>query len=66
MLQVGRLALAMRAISSGDGKTLTVPISNPDATTPVGSSVLWDTAKAKAMFAELARGDTSKLDKYIE
>ncbi len=66
MLQVARLALAMRAISSGNGTTLTVPIADPDATTPVGSSVLWDTAKAKAMFADLAQGDTSKLDKYVE
>jgi len=44
--------------------SLTVPISNPDAWTSAGSSVLWDTTKAKAMFAEIAQGDTSGLDKY--
>jgi LCP family protein required for cell wall assembly len=64
LLRTGRMALAMKKISNGDGLTLTVPVSNPGASTPVGSAVLWDTAKAKAMFADIARGDTSKLSKY--
>lgn len=46
------------------GLTLTVPVSNPVASTPVGSAVLWDEQKAEAMFADLARGDTSNLAKY--
>jgi len=41
-----------------------VPVSNPVASTPVGSAVLWDEQKAEAMFADLARGDTSNLAKY--
>ena len=62
--QVGRLALAMRAVAAGDGLTLTVPVSDPGAATPVGSAVLWDEDKAAAMFADIARGDTSKLSTY--
>ena len=44
-VQVITLGLAMRKISGGDGLTLTVPVSNPDASTPVGSAVLWDEAR---------------------
>lgn len=66
LAQVASLALAMRTIANGDGLTLTVPVSNPDASTPVGSAVLWDDAKAKAMFADVARGDTSDLKKYAQ
>ncbi len=66
LAQVASLGLAMRTIANGDGLTLTVPVSNPDASTPVGSAVLWDDAKAKAMFADVARGDTSDLKKYAQ
>ena len=62
--QLGRLALAMRTVAGGDGLTLTVPVSDPGASTPVGSAVLWDEEKARAMFSDLARGDTSDLGKY--
>jgi LCP family protein required for cell wall assembly len=60
------LALAMKQISGGDGLTLTVPISSSGASTPVGSAVLWDSGKSKAMFSDIARGDTSGLDKYAK
>jgi LCP family protein required for cell wall assembly len=60
------LALAMKQISSGDGLTLTVPISSAGASTPVGSAVLWDRVKSKAMFSDIARGDTSSLGKYAK
>ncbi len=56
----------MRAVSAGGGLTLTVPVSNPGAATPVGSAVLWDKAEAKEMFADIARGDTSGLAKYAQ
>ena len=46
--------------------TLTVPISDPDASTSAGSAVLWDEKEAKAMFADIARGDTSELEKYAK
>ena len=58
------LAIAMKRISSGSGLTLTVPVSSTAASTPVGSAVLWDPTKSKAMFSAIARGDTSGLAKY--
>jgi LCP family protein required for cell wall assembly len=58
------LAWAMQRISSGSGLTLTIPVSSTAAPTPVGSAVLWDSNKAKAMFSAIARGDTSGLAKY--
>jgi LCP family protein required for cell wall assembly len=58
------LAIAMKRISSGNGLTLTVPVSSTGASTPVGSAVQWDANKAKAMFSAIARGDTSGLAKY--
>ena len=61
-----RLALAMRRVSNGNGYTLTVPISNNDARTSAGSAVLWDDEQAKALFADLARGDTGDLEKYTK
>ncbi len=64
LLQVIALGLAMRQISGGDGLTLTVPVANPGASTPVGSAVLWDESEARAMFRDIARGDTSDLGKY--
>jgi LCP family protein required for cell wall assembly len=60
------LALAMKQISGGDGLTLTVPVSSTGASTQAGSSVLWDPAKSEAMFSDIARGDTSGLDKYAK
>ena len=62
--QVGTLALAMRTVASGGGLTLTVPVSDPDAATSAGSAVLWDEEEADALFGDLARGDTSDLEKY--
>jgi LCP family protein required for cell wall assembly len=66
LLQTSRLGLAMRRISGGKGLTLTVPVADADARTSAGSAVLWDKKKAKAMFADIARGDTSNLEKYAK
>ena len=51
---VARLGLAMKGISAGKGKIATVPISNVDANTAAGSSIIWDKEAAIAFFAELA------------
>jgi len=51
-------------VARGDAYSLTVPISNAGASTPAGSSVLWDDAKAAQMFAMLAKGDTSQLGQF--
>jgi LCP family protein required for cell wall assembly len=66
LLNMVSLALAMRKVSGDQGLALTVPVSNPNASTPAGSAVLWDNDKAKAMFADVARGDTSGLSKYAK
>jgi LCP family protein required for cell wall assembly len=60
------LALAMKQVSGDNGLTLTVPVSSTGASTPVGSAVLWDPNKSKAMFSDIARGDTSGLAKYAK
>jgi LCP family protein required for cell wall assembly len=64
MFSALRMIIAMGRVSGGSGLTLTVPIANANATTSAGSSVLWDNEKARAMFAEIARGDTSGLKQY--
>lgn len=53
VVDVLKLAWVMRDLSRGNGAIRTVPVSNPDATTPVGSSVLWDKAAAREVFASL-------------
>jgi anionic cell wall polymer biosynthesis LytR-Cps2A-Psr (LCP) family protein len=60
------LAWAMKRISGGNGLTLTVPVSSTGAPTTVGSAVLWDQSRAKAMFSDIAHGDTSGLAKYAK
>jgi LCP family protein required for cell wall assembly len=60
------LGLALKQVSGGRGLTLTVPVSNTGASTSVGSAVLWDPVKSKAMFSDIARGDTSGLNKYAK
>jgi LCP family protein required for cell wall assembly len=60
------LAYAMKRISGGGGLTLTVPVSSTGAPTAVGSAVLWDQTRSKAMFSDIARGDTSGLAKYAK
>jgi anionic cell wall polymer biosynthesis LytR-Cps2A-Psr (LCP) family protein len=66
LLNMVSLALAMRKVSGSDGLTLTVPISNPGASTPAGSAVLWDNDEAKKMFGDIARGNTTDLAKYAK
>jgi LCP family protein required for cell wall assembly len=66
LLETTRMALAMRKVANDQGLTLTVPVSNVNASTSAGSAVLWDSAKAKDMFSDIARGDTSDLDKYAK
>jgi len=48
-----RLALVMRAISSGHGRSVTVPVSNSALKTPVGDAVKWDSQQARALFHSL-------------
>jgi LCP family protein required for cell wall assembly len=58
---LARFVLAMRAVSGGNGVSLTVPISNPNLSTSAGSAVQWDRTKALGLFKALKTGD----DAYV-
>ena len=53
IVDLGKLARAMRGLSNGKGTLTTVPVSDPDATTAAGSSVIWDEAAARELFVSL-------------
>lgn len=44
---------AFRSIAKGDGNSVTVPISNNNLPTDVGTAVQWDDAKSKQLFEDL-------------
>jgi len=58
------VAFSAFTYAKGNVISLTVPISDPDARTAAGSSVLWDQNKAQTLFEMLAKGDTSQLDQF--
>ena len=66
LFEVISMGLAMRKVANDQGLTLTIPVANPGASTPVGSAVLWDAARAQDMFGEIAGGDTSKLSRFAK
>lgn len=53
LTDLGRFALAMRAISKGTGRTMTVPIADSNGYRDGQSVVLWDDAKARKLFKSL-------------
>jgi LCP family protein required for cell wall assembly len=53
VLDVSSLARAMRGLSNGNGTLTTVPVSQTDANTAAGSSVIWDEAAARELFISL-------------
>jgi LCP family protein required for cell wall assembly len=63
---MGKIALSADNFVKGDVISMVVPISNPGATTSAGSSVLWDDARAQDMFSQIASGDTSQLDQFVD
>ena len=58
---LARFVLAMRAVSGGGGLSLTVPVSNPNLSTPAGSAVQWDRTAALSLFNALKNDDTSAI-----
>lgn len=64
--EMAKLARAMTQVAGDTGYALTVPISNSNLSTPVGSAVQWDPERSKALFADLARGDTTDLAQYAK
>ncbi|NYI70193.1 LCP family protein required for cell wall assembly [Naumannella cuiyingiana] len=63
-IDVGLMGQAMLGTSGGDGLTLMIPISDANARTSAGSSMIWDIEQAEEMFADIKSGDTSKLDRF--
>ncbi|MGW7704546.1 LCP family protein, partial [Kitasatospora sp. NPDC054768] len=62
LTDLGSLFLAMKDVNGGSGKSLTVPIGNPDYRTKTGeSAVLWDANKSKQLFAAF-KNDTAVPD----
>ena len=53
VIDVGTLARAMRGLSNGNGTLTTVPVSQTDANTAAGSSVIWDDSAARELFVSL-------------
>lgn len=53
VMDISSLARAMRALSNGNGTLTTVPVSETDANTAAGSSVIWDDASARELFVSL-------------
>jgi LCP family protein required for cell wall assembly len=51
-----RIAMTMRKVSQGDALSLVVPLADINYQTPAGSSVKWDTTRAKALFSLLREG----------
>jgi LCP family protein required for cell wall assembly len=48
-----RFALTMRAVAGGGGKRTTVPVADPNYSTPAGSAVRWDRDEALRLFRSL-------------
>jgi len=48
-----RFGLTMRAVSGKGGTKTTVPVADPNYSTPAGSAVRWDREKARALFNSL-------------
>ena len=58
---LARFVLAMRAVSGGNGLSLTVPIGNPNLRTSAGSAVQWDKTQALVLFRALQKDDTESI-----
>ena len=63
-LELARIALALRRTNGSGGVAMVVPVGNTNAQTAAGSSVLWDEAKAQALFAQLKKGSTAGVEQY--
>jgi LCP family protein required for cell wall assembly len=64
MIDLGRIGLGFLSVTTGKGISMTVPIADANRMTDVGSTVIWDEKAADGVFAALADGDTTPLEKY--
>ncbi|MEO7746211.1 MAG: LCP family protein [Actinomycetota bacterium] len=63
-IALARFVLGMKASSGSSGVSLTVPVRGTATRAGSGSVVLWDTTKATAVFAAIARDDTTAVRAY--
>ncbi|MFD9128736.1 LCP family protein [Kitasatospora sp. NPDC059571] len=62
LTDLASMFLAMKSVSGGDGKSITVPIGNADFRTPTGeSAVKWDPVKSQQVF-DAFKNDTAVPD----
>ncbi|MFF4649588.1 LCP family protein [Streptomyces sp. NPDC001380] len=61
LTDLASMFFAMKGVSSGSGKTITVPIANPGLPTSEGSAVDWSDSRSKPVFDAL-RNDTAVPD----
>jgi len=64
-LGLGRFLLAMRSVTGGSGVQLTVPVSDPDLSTSVGSAVEWDSERSTELFDALRADDTDRVESLV-
>ena len=62
--QLTQVATGFLSVMTGKGLSITVPVSDPNARTDVGSSMIWDEEASGEVFAAIAAGDTGVLEKY--
>jgi LCP family protein required for cell wall assembly len=56
---LAQMFLALKAVSGGSGRSLTVPIANANYLTPnAGDALLWNMSQAKTLFHELQNDQT--------
>ncbi len=61
-----RFLLAMRAVTASDGVQLTVPVSDPNLSTSVGSAVEWDAERSEQLWAALREDDTAAVADLVD
>ncbi len=59
LIDLSKMFFAMKDVSGGNGKSMTVPISNPNLQTASdGDAVAWDTTRATELFNQLRNDET--------
>lgn len=52
-VSLARFGLTMRSVAGGRGRSVTVPVADPNYSTPAGSAVRWDRERALELFRRL-------------
>lgn len=63
---VADAARAFLSVSKGQGSQLMVPVSDANASTAAGSSMIWDKEKALELFGMVKEGNTTGIEKFVK